>query len=658
MATVSIGNEKLFNKLLSNIVESLTSSDGKKTDSLERFEKVLFGDVISKDYEGLKKTFHSRDAVDEVSSEETEIKENYSDQDIEDSQVNEEEAPLFNQEQIQEEADIILRMIVLSLEIKQNKKADALIDALTQQFEKAKNEGCPEKAVIFTEFRSTQDYILRKLTEMGIDIENEVVIFNGDSGDAEERRLLVKQFKNTKKIFLTTEAGSEGLNLQFCNLIINYDLPWNPQRIEQRIGRCHRYGQKLDVIVVNFVNTKNAADLRVLKLLQEKFNLFRGAFGASDEVLGDIEDGHDVEKEILKIYMSCRTQDEINEAFERLQISSSDKISEKLNETKNIVLEQFDEDVHSKLKLQLDEAEKRVDSISKMFWGVTKIILKENANFDDEKYVFELKNSPFEEISPGQYKLGSYRMIAKGQDRGDYLQNYRLSHPLGEKVIEKAKSLNMSEGSIKFDVSGHDSKISILEELIGETGWIEVLLLNVSSLDKCEELVYIGISDNGESLSEEQVKKIFNVPAFVSELNEVTNNSMNENLGNLKKEALKCYLKKIETRNYSFFMDESEKLDKWSEDIKEGLEVEIKELDKEIKKVKKESKNIALLDEKVKAQRVAKNLEKKRNDMRRKLFEEQDRIEEEKEKLIEDIEKRMKLEHKEKNIVQIKWEIV
>ncbi len=658
LATVSIDNETLFNSLLDSITQSLTLDDGRKSEALEKFEKKLFADLISKNYEGLKKSFKSNTPVEEVSEEEGEVKENYSDQDIENSQNPEEATTLFSSEEIQEESEIILKMIVLSLEIKQNKKADALVNALTQQFEKARHEGWPEKAVIFTEFRSTQGYIMRRLSEMGIDVENEVVIFNGDSGGAEERRFLVKQFKEVKKIFLTTEAGSEGLNLQFCNLLINYDLPWNPQRIEQRIGRCHRYGQKLDVIVVNFVNTKNIADLRILELLQEKFNLFRGAFGASDEVLGDIIDGHDIEKRILKIYMSCRTEEEISEAFENLQISSSKQISEKLSKTKNIVLKKFDEDVHSKLKMQLDEAEKRVDNVSNMFWNLTKNTLNEYADFDDSNYSFELKKSPFSEISPGQYKLGAYKMISKGQEREGDSHSYRLNHPLGQRVIENAKSSQLELASLTFDLSSYENKITALEEYIGQSGWLEICLLNVNSLDHSEEMVYVGITKDGDDVPAEVIRKMFNINASVSSCNDETSKQVEQSLFKIKDQTTSLYLKEIEKRNHSFFIEESEKLDKWSEDIKEGLEIEIKELDKEIKKIKKDSKNISLLDKKVKAQRVAKNLEKKRNNMRRKLFEEQDRIEKEKEHLIEDIEKRMKLEHKEKNIIKIKWKII
>lgn len=89
--------------------------------------------------------------------------------------------------------------------------------------------------------------------------------------------------------------------------MINYDLPWNPQRIEQRIGRCHRYGQKNDVVVINFINESNYVDRRVYDLLDKKFNLFKGVFGSSDEVLGAVESGIDFEKKILDIYQQCRT---------------------------------------------------------------------------------------------------------------------------------------------------------------------------------------------------------------------------------------------------------------------------------------------------------------------------------------------------------------
>ena len=124
-------------------------------------------------------------------------------------------------------------------------------------------------------------------------------------------RAIVEEFRDRATLMISTEAGAEGINLQFASLVVNYDLPWNPQRIEQRIGRCHRYGQQHDVVVVNFINRRNEADLRVFQLLSEKFQLFDGVFGASDEVLGALESGVDIERRIAQVYQECRSTDEI-----------------------------------------------------------------------------------------------------------------------------------------------------------------------------------------------------------------------------------------------------------------------------------------------------------------------------------------------------------
>jgi adenine-specific DNA-methyltransferase len=213
----------------------------------------------------------------------------------------------------------------LAVSISHNAKGKALVKALAIAFAKARELGAAEKAIIFTESRKTQSYLLRVLADSAF--AEGIVLFNGSNTDdrskaiyaawqakhagtdrvtgsksADMRSALVDYFREEGRIMIATEAGAEGINLQFCSLVVNYDLPWNPQRIEQRIGRCHRYGQKRDVVVVNFLNRKNEADRRVFELLSEKFQLFEGVFGASDEVLGAIESGVDFEKRINDIY--------------------------------------------------------------------------------------------------------------------------------------------------------------------------------------------------------------------------------------------------------------------------------------------------------------------------------------------------------------------
>ncbi len=147
-------------------------------------------------------------------------------------------------------------------------------------------------------------------------------------------------------------GGAEGINLQFCNLVVNYDLPWNPQRIEQRIGRCHRYGQKFDVVVVNFLNKTNAADQRVYELLDQKFRLFNGVFGASDEVLGAVESGVDFEKRIAAIYQRCRTPEQIQFEFDFLQKQLEDDIVAGQRDAREKLLDNFDQEVVEKVRIR------------------------------------------------------------------------------------------------------------------------------------------------------------------------------------------------------------------------------------------------------------------------------------------------------------------
>ena len=179
---------------------------------------------------------------------------------------------------------------------------------------------------------------------------------------------------------IATEAAAEGINLQFCSLVINYDLPWNPQRIEQRIGRCHRYGQKHDVVVVNFLNKKNAADQRVYQLLDEKFKLFNGVFGASDEVLGSIGSGMDFEKRIADIYQKCRTEEQIQFNFDELQQQMEVQIDERIKQTRQKLLENFDEEVHEKLRVNLRESSEVLGKYDSWLWNITRFYLQPYAN--------------------------------------------------------------------------------------------------------------------------------------------------------------------------------------------------------------------------------------------------------------------------------------
>ena len=236
--------------------------------------------------------------------------------------------------------------------IRVNAKGEALTRGLDRAFTVARACGWPEKAVIFTEFRRTQDYLRELLASRGWS----VTCLSGDSGSADHRQALVEEFRDRSQILLMTEAGAEGLNLQFCNLVVNFDLPWNPQRIEQRIGRCHRYGQARDVLVVNFLNRRNAADARLYELLGEKLALFDGVFGSSDEVLGALGSGVDFERRVLDIYQSCRTAEEIDRAFDELRLDLDGRIGARLAAARSLLFEHFVGDVRARMRFTEREA--------------------------------------------------------------------------------------------------------------------------------------------------------------------------------------------------------------------------------------------------------------------------------------------------------------
>lgn len=261
----------------------------------------------------------------------------------------------------------------LARSITVNQKAVKLIESLTKGFEKLREIGAPEKAIIFTDSTVTQNYIAKTLRESGWG--EDLILFNGANNSpeanaiyrrwleenqgsdlitgiasADRRKALVDAFRDSGKIMIATEAAAEGINLQFCSMLVNYDLPWNPQRVEQRIGRVHRFGQKHNVIVFNYSNKGNRAEERILELLTEKFQLFTSVFGASDEVLGQIEDGLDFEKSIVEILERCKTPAEIDAAFNELEKKYSKQISREMQKTRTRVFENLDPKVRDKLK--------------------------------------------------------------------------------------------------------------------------------------------------------------------------------------------------------------------------------------------------------------------------------------------------------------------
>jgi adenine-specific DNA-methyltransferase len=579
------------------------------------------------------------------------------------------EPPLSAAERAAIEAEIaeLEAFTELATSIERNAKGDALLKALHVAMRKAKELGAEEKAIIFTESRRTQEYIQRILADSPW--RDGIVLFNGSNSDPKSREIyadwlkrhqgsdrvtgsrtadlrsaLVDYFRDEGQIMIATEAAAEGINLQFCSLVVNYDLPWNPQRIEQRIGRCHRYGQKHDVVVVNFLNRSNQADQRVFELLSEKFRLFAGVFGASDEVLGAIESGVDFEKRINDIYQTCRRPEEIEAAFRQLRLELDAEISEQMTRTRQQLLEHFDDEVREKLRVQQEASRAALDKHERTLMALTRHELDGEAEFLDESS-FVLTRPPF----GLSVEFGRYELPRRSEDA----HVYRLTHPLAEAVVARAKGRDLPPATVRFNLSEYEGRISALEPVKGHGGDLAVSLLRLDALDESEEhLILAATCDGGGTLDEEIVRRLIELPARLDgSLAEVPGGAI-EAITERRRLGI---AQDAASRNLAYFAAESDKLDGWADDLKAGLEREIKEIDREIREARKNAKLALTLEEKLAVQREIRALEARRNQKRKTLFDAHDQIDAQREELISAIEGKLAQSESLTRLFTIRW---
>jgi hypothetical protein len=583
--------------------------------------------------------------------------------------------PTIDRAKLLAEIDELNRYAQWARSIGIDTKTRSLIKALEIGFEKMTEMGAAQRAVIFTESRRTQAYLKDFLEANGY--AGRVITFNGTNTEPETtaiyerwrevnkdrgrvtgsrqvdiRTAIIEHFRDHGQILIATEAGAEGLNLQFCSLVVNFDLPWNPQRIEQRIGRCHRYGQKHDVVVINFLNEKNEADRRVYELLEEKFNLFNGVFGASDEVLGAIESGIDFERKVLDIYQQCRTPEEIEAAFQKLRDELDEKIRSKLAETRQKLLEHFDEDVHARLRVNLEGARQQLDRVGMMFWRLTRFVLNGRANFDETNLTFDLEVPPREGIQPGHYRL-----ISKDQENvpGTFL--YRLSHPLGEYVVETGKTVATPLAHLTFDISNRPTRIALVEALKGRSGWLRLLWLTIDSFEREEYLLFSGIDDDGRSLDQETMEKLFLCEAKAEPLPALPSHVKTRLDAEAERHAKATISRSLETNN-RHFQEAREKLEKWADDMVLAAEKELKDTKERIKALTRQARLAATTEEQHALQKQIQELEKQKRRQRQRIFDVEDEIMAKRDELIDKLEKRMHQRTNMEPLFTIRWSVV
>jgi ERCC4-related helicase len=588
--------------------------------------------------------------------------------------IGEDDAPLEKPtpEMLAREIEELVGYRDLASSISSNAKGERLIRELSELLDGVVAKGGARKAVVFTESVRTQTYIADLLSRNGF--AGQIALMNGSNSDPESGRIyadwlarhtgtdrisgsktadmkaaVVEAFRDGKTILIATESGAEGINLQFCSLLVNYDLPWNPQRVEQRIGRCHRYGQKIDVTVVNLLNTKNHAEERVFELLEQKFRLFDGVFGASDEVLGAIENGVDFERRVHQIVQTARSADEIEAAFNELTESLQPQIAADMREAREKLLLNVDEDVvrllrtrKDSLKRVLGEFEQRLIVMAKA--ELPGVVFRDH---DDGSPVFEHEGETWTTGWPLADEQGwQFFRLADGN--------------LAQQLAMQAKVRALPVAEVLFDYTAYQGagggRLTDLEPLIGRTGWMRVSKLSVKQAGRAvEHVVAAARTDDGEPLDPKTVERLFLLPGIAADVG----HALPDGLDRVEAELRDKLLALAGQENDRWLGEETEKLDRYADDLEIAAEEEIKRLGREVKERRKALRTATAMtaQQKIDEQRAIKRIEAQIDDLKLETFQRRKTIRAEVEGILDQLQADLLLQPEVSPIFTLRWRL-
>ena len=431
-------------------------------------------------------------------------------------------------------------------------KARSFRDAIRVVLELGRNGHGSGKAVVFTESITTQEYLRTLLLEMGLQDE-EITLFRGvndherarqalarwqeeegarlapgtrPSREVAVRLALVHEFRTRSKVLVSTEAGAKGLNLQFCETVINYDLPWNPQRIEQRIGRCHRYSQQRDVTVVNFINRDNEGQRLTFEILSQKLDLFGRVLDASDQVLHEPRTDTpeiavsalalEVEGDLQAIYSRSRTVEEVTREIAALR----DKVAERreayereYRRTSQIIESRFDEEVRRVFRRWRDELPVALAQLDRDIADLVEGYLAGSGveyrrSEEGQRVVFEtspLAPLPSPPLPPGEGK----RRFAVGDARGlEDAEALNLAHPLVQAAIAEARRWPGGSVVLRLPPDAPPD----LAALADQTGVLGVVLVDYGGFEPVQRLIAAAVVD-GAPIDPSLAARISRLPA-------------------------------------------------------------------------------------------------------------------------------------------------
>ncbi len=369
------------------------------------------------------------------------------------------------------EVQTISKLVDIAGNIKVNKKGEKLKSLIARLRKKG-----TKKFLIFTQFRTTQDYLADILSNY------KTVVFNG-SMSADEKEDAIEAFKGDTEVLIATEAGGEGRNMQFCNVIINYDLPWSPLKIEQRIGRLHRFGQPKDVFIYNFSTSGTVAE-RVLEVLTDKLKLFEESIGAPDVMLGQIEDELKLNSIFMEMVSGKKSRKEINEEIKR-RMSLAKKSYEKLESLTVTDKMDFNYDEYYRITMKEREfSSTRVENFIEYLRKVDDYPTRYLGTRNHKDGLFPVKAYP----SGREFSSRFGTFDSESALENENIEFLAFGHPIVDHCIDYCISENF----------GGLTGVRVIETGIKAAGFICNYIVSFESVSKTAELmpVVIPVSDN------------------------------------------------------------------------------------------------------------------------------------------------------------------
>ena len=558
---------------------------------------------------------------------------------------------------IEEELEEVRGYVRLCESITENAKGERLVAAMPELLQQG------DKVLVFTQYKATQHYLTRKLREAGY----EVVEFNGDlqshaNPDKDERELTKRRFHESADVMIATDAGAEGLNLQFCHIVANYDLPWNPMKIEQRIGRCHRIGQQHDVVVANLVATENEVDARLVELLTDKIHLFDTVLGESDEILGAIEDGMDFERAVFTILQTCRTPEQIDRAFAQLQLDLEDVISERRT-TGSSLLQGFDDRLRDHLAMAGARAQEALDKRTALLRDFTLGSLTANG-----AVYGEVEPGIYRFSTPSQFLLMSQELLDP-EYRGSFAKDSRDSvayltkhHPLVKTALDMHLKVRLgARAAVKLIYSGNHN-IHGMEQYVGRTGWWLNVKVMFSGFETEDHMLQLGMVCDGDTVVIDDLlggnlARISSVPGTWLASTSLPPTPVVESWVNTRVEAL---VEEITERNATYYLERRAVIDKFYGSRGDG-EI-LAELRHKVEEKQRQVSELTLAIEAQKSAARQMELVRERDRLEEELYQLQQRMQSEqfasfeaKKKAVEELERLRDLKHEVELVSVAQW---